>query len=284
MPRARAAAERALELDPGAAHALAVLGVIAMQYDWDWTAAEDQLRRALTLNPNDSSAEQWLGELYCYQARPDPCRKHLLAASGLDPLSPVLRMMQGSPALFSGDFEAAVKAYSRAVEEVPEFPFTRYVLGLALAGLGDWDNAIANYEASLPQLGLAIVGGPLIYALARRGDIPRAESLLSELERLAESQYVPATKLATAWLGMEDRRRAIEWLERALDARDDRLVYLAVDAHFAELHGDATFQSYADRVGVLDVLNRWMSRLKPGSAWSPGPGFTEKTRGGARPD
>jgi serine/threonine-protein kinase len=271
IPKARALAERALELDSGAAHALAVLGVITMQYDWDWTTAENYLRQALTLNPNDATAEQWLGELYCYRMRPELCRKHLHAASGLDPLSPVLQMMQGSPALFSGDFESAVRAYSRALEEVPEFPFAHYVLGLAYAGLGDWDSAVANYDASLPRLGLEIVGGPLIYALARRGDSDRAETLLVELERLAETRYVPATKFATAWLGKGDRRRALEWLERALDDRDDRLVYLAVDAHFVELHDDPTFQSYAGRVGVEDVLKDWNSGLPPETGSSPKP-------------
>lgn len=253
--RARAAAERALQLDSStAAHALAVLGVIAMQHDWNWAEAEALLRQALTLDPNDASAEQWLAELYCYRLRADECRRHLQAAAGLDPLSPVLRMLRGSPALFSGDFAAAAAAYSHALEDEPEFPLTRYVLGLSYAGLGEWDRAIASYRASLPHLGLAIVGGPLVYALARSGDIPGARELLEELERLAETRYVPPTKLAVAWLGLGERARALEWLGQALDVRDDRLVYLAVDGHFFELHGDSEFRAYAEQVGVLDIL------------------------------
>ncbi len=254
IPKARAAAERALELDRGAAHAHAVLGVIAMQYDWDWSEAEAQLRRALTLNPNDATAEQWLGELYCYRLRERECRRHLRAASGLDPLSPVLRMMRGSPALFSGDFRTAVVAYSEALEDDPVFPLSRYVLGLAYAGLQDWDRAIESYEASLPDLGLEVVGGPMAYALARRGETAQARALLAELERLADKQYVPPTKIAAGWLGLEERDRVFEWLERALDVHDDRLVYLAVDVHFLELHEDPDFRTYADRLGLLDVL------------------------------
>lgn len=273
FPEARAAAARALELDPGAAHAHAVLGVVAMQYDWDWGEAEAHLRRALTLNPNDATAEQWMGELHCYRLREAECREHLRAASGLDPLSPVLRMMRGSPALFSGDFRAAVAAYSAAIAEVPDFPLLRYSLGLAYVGLEDWDRAIESYEASLPNLGLAVVGGPMAYALARRGATAEARALLADLERLADSEYVPPMKIAIGWLGLGERERALEWLERALDVRDDRLVYLAVDVHFLELHEDPDFQTYARRVGLLDGLEaRAMLARQTGAPSASGAG------------
>lgn len=273
FPEARAAAERALELDPGAAHAHAVLGVIAMQYDWEWGEAEAHLRRALTLNPNDATAEQWLGELHCYRLREAECLEHLRAASGLDPLSPVLRMMRGSPALFSGDFRAAVADYSAAIAEVPEFPLLRYALGLAYVGLEDWDRAIESYEASLPNLSLAVVGGPMAYALGRRGATAEARALVADLERLADSEYVPPMKLAIGWLGLGERDRALEWLERALAVRDDRLVYLAVDVHFLELHDDLEFRDYARRVGLLDVLEtRAMLARQTGTSPSSGDG------------
>ena len=255
IPKARSAAVRALQLDSGEAHAYAVLGVISMQFDWDWAAAESHLRKALTLNPNDSTAEQWLGELFCYTRRFDECRRQLSVASGLDPLSPVLRMQQGSPALYSGDFEAAAAAYRRALEEVPNFAMTHVALGHSLTGLGDWANAIASYEASLPELGIAIVGGPLLYALAKNGDTDRANELLDELEALARLRYVPPSKLATAYLGLGDRDRALSWLWRAVEAHDDRLVYLAVDTHFIDLHADPEFRRIAARTGLLDVLN-----------------------------
>jgi DNA-binding winged helix-turn-helix (wHTH) protein/TolB-like protein/Flp pilus assembly protein TadD len=254
MPRARNAATRAIALDPASARALAVLGVVAMQYDWDWMGAETRLRQALTLNPNDVAAEHWLGELSCYRRRFDDCRRHLQAAAALDPLSPVLQMQQGSPALFSGDFAGAVAAYGRARSAAPGFVLTRYVTGLGFAGLQEWERAIEQYRAALPELGLEIVGGPLIFAMARAGDDARARELLAELEGLAVERYVPPSKLAVAWLGVGDRERAMLWLDRALEARDDRLVYLAVDVHFLELHREPEFRARAARIGLLDVL------------------------------
>jgi hypothetical protein len=72
---------------------------------------------------------------------------------------------------------------------------------------------------------------------------------------LAESRYVPPTKLAIAWLGLGDRSRTLQWLDRAIEVRDDRLVYLAVDAHFRELHGDPEFRIRGEKVGLLELLD-----------------------------
>ena len=119
----------------------------------------------------------------------------------------------------------------------------------------EWPGAIECYRAAEPDLGLEIVGGPLVYALARGGEPERAEALIAELERLAEERYVPPSKLAIAWLGLGDRTRALVWLERAIEARDDRLVYLAVDPHFRELQSEPAFRAVAERVGLLELFD-----------------------------
>ena len=256
IPRAREAAERALQLDPAESRAHAVIGVINMQYDWEWLDAESHLRRALTLNPNDATTEQWLGELNCYRARFDECRRHYRIAAGLDPLSPILSMVQGSPDLYEGRFEAAVAAYLSTLDEMPDFEFTHMGLGHAYIGLEKWDDAIASYETLLPHVGLAIVGGPLIFALAKNGETERAHELLLELENLAGRRHVPPSKLAIAHLGLGDRDQAIAWLQRAVEEHDDRLVYLGVDNLFTELRSDPDFREIAATIGVLEVLER----------------------------
>lgn len=256
IPRARDLANLALREDAGEARARAVLGVIAMQFDWDWDTAEELLREAVTLNPNNATAQQWLGELYCYRLRAEVCRRQLETALELDPLSPLLNLMQGSPALWARQYEAAVEYYTAALEETPDFPFGMYFLGLAHAGLGEWTAALDAYEAALPALGLVIVGGPMIHARAKLGDLVSARSTLAELEALAVARYVPPSKLAVAYLGLGETQQAMEWLTRAVDSRDDRLVYLAVDVHYRELHDDPVFRAIAERVGLLSVLDR----------------------------
>ncbi len=255
IPKAERAARRALVLDPTESRSHAVLGVIYMQHHWDWVQAEAHLRRALSLNPNDATAEQWLGELHCYQKQFDPCREHLLAAASLDPLSPVLRFMRGTPDLYAGHYDRAAGEYEKAREELPNFPLLRLALGHAYAGQKDWRQSVTNYEIALAELGLEIAGGPLVYVLARGGQQARARQLLIELETLATQRYVPPTKLAIAYLGLGDVERCVELLQQALESRDDRLVYLAVDGFFAELHEFPPFREIAETVNLLDALN-----------------------------
>lgn len=249
IPGARMMAQRALESDPRSARARAVLGFIALQYDWDWLTAEKLLREAVTLNPNDATAQQWLGELYCYSSRFDACRKQLRIALELDPLAPVLVMQQGTPDLYSGEYGAAIEAYLESTASIPGFAMGQYALGLAYAGVGEWQNAIDAYQASLPELGLAIVGGPVIFALARSGQTDQATEMLDQLEALAETRYVPPSKLAVAYLGLNDRVQAIEWLQMAVEMHDDRLIYFGTDVHFRGLLGEPGFRDIADRVG-----------------------------------
>jgi DNA-binding winged helix-turn-helix (wHTH) protein/tetratricopeptide (TPR) repeat protein len=256
IPRARTLATRALASDPQASGAHAVMGMIALQYDWDWVAAEAALSRAVALDPNNAVARQWLGELYCYQARFEACRRELANAFERDPLSPVLTMLQGSPDLWRGDFDAAQSAYAEASEAFPDFSMVELALGLAQSGAGRWNAAIETYERNLPKLGLAIVGGPLIFALARQGDRERALALLADLEALAESRYVPPTKLATAHAGLGSRTETLRWLEVACETRDDRLVYLTVDSHFRHLRADPGFRAIVSRVGLSGSLSR----------------------------
>ena len=255
IPTARQFAARALELDPLSARARAVLGTISAQYEWDWTAAESLLRDAVSLSPNDATAQQWLGELFCQTSRFDECARQFQIAFELDPLSPVLRMQQGTPALYSGDFARASSLYRDAARIAPEYAMARYALGLSYSGLREWDRAIAAYNSSLPDLGLAVVGGPLVYALNQAGSDDDARATLAELETLAASRYVPPTKVAIAYLGLGERDRALTELWRAVESHDDRLVYFRNDVHFRDLVNDPGFRGRNGQARNVSIMS-----------------------------
>lgn len=254
LPEAARLADRALAADPAAARSLAVSGIVAMLQDWDWDRAEALLLEASALDPNDPAARQWLGEMHCYRARFAECRRHLAAARELDPLSPALAMLQGSPDLWAGNYSAAAALYEDATRAHPRYALARYSQGLALAGAGHWDDALAAYRDTLGELGPAIVAGPLAYALARSGRREEAGEVLDELRALAGERYVPPTKLANGYAGLGNRTETLRWLERAIEVRDDRLLYLAVDPHFRGLRDDAGFRAILERIGLSSAL------------------------------
>lgn len=139
--------------------------------------------------------------------------------------------------------------------DLPDFRFTQLALGHALVGQRDWQGAVEAYEDCLRQLGPAIAGGPLVFALARSGRLEEARTRMAELEQVAADGYVPPSKLAIAHLGLGARNRALAELGRAVDEHDDRLVYLAVDPLYRELHGDPAFRDILARVGLERVLD-----------------------------
>ena len=249
IPQAQALAREALTLDRDNARARAILGVIAMQYEWNWHDAESLLREAVALGPNDATARQWLAELYCYRQRFSDCAREFAVARDLDPLSPVLAMQEGSVYLYQGDYAAAKRVFASVAETYPSYAFSRYVMGHARVGLGEWDGAVAAYDASLPTLGLEIVGGPLVFALAKSGETERARAVFAELQALAAARYVPPTKIAIGHLGLGERQQALAALQAALAVHDDRLVYLAVDVHTRGIADDPAFSAVFEQLG-----------------------------------
>lgn len=249
-PRARALAERAVALEPENPSAKAMLGAIAMLFEWKWEKAEELLSDAVAANPSDAAAHQWLGELNCFQRRFEECERRLSRAFELDPLSPVLNMQQGSVDFYAGNYQEALSKYVAAAAENPDFAMGRYVIGLAHAGLGQWDQAVTAYESVLSDLGPEVVSGPLAYALAQRGDTTQANAQLTELERIAAGRYVPPSKIAIAYLGLGKTAEAQREFLEAIEARDDRLVYFATDVHTRDLVGQAPFQAIAQQLGL----------------------------------
>lgn len=248
-PRARAAAEAALRLDPGSARAHAVLGVIASQFDWNWEDADAHFAQAVTLNPNDATGLQWQAEAQCFRGQFDACAQGLRAARALDPLSPILAAGQGFPARFSGDTATALRIFQAVEKQWPDFPFIHYQLGMVYSAEGRWEEAIRHYRAALPVYGLNLVGGPLAYVYAKSGRREEALHLRSQMLQLSRRGYFPPVTLAAAEVGLGDLDAALHQLERALDVHDDFLVYLLTDHHCRDLRGDPRFRALLERLG-----------------------------------
>jgi TolB-like protein/Tfp pilus assembly protein PilF len=253
MPRARAAAMKALELDPEQAEAHATLGLVLRQYDWERDDAERELRRAIELRPGYATAHQWLAELLAELGRADEAWREIQRAQELDPLSLTIATDLGWLSYYQRDYETAVQYLRAALALDPDFGQAHLALGLTYLRTGDLDDAIEIFEGvnrlsndSPPTL--AALGHA--YAVAgRRQD---ALAVLEKLQAISRRRFVPSYYLAGIYFGLGDHDGAFEWLNRACDERCSMLGTLKVDPVFDPLRDDPRFAALLRCVRLAD--------------------------------
>jgi serine/threonine-protein kinase len=249
----RRAAERALALDPTLAGAHVALGLYREMAAWDWTAAEQSFRRAVSLAPGDAAAHHELGLLLMRQRRFEEALPFVQRAMYLDPLS--ARMQNGVAAvhLFAGQYITALDGLQQSLTLESENAATYWRLGQAYQGLGRHDDAITAFERML-ALGFKQAAGHLGHALAVAG---RREEAQTQADTLA-ARYTSAEATEGAWLaynlalvhtGLGNEDTALTWLERAHERRSLLLVYLDVVPAFDPLRSHPRFQILRGAVG-----------------------------------
>lgn len=250
----RLAAERALELDPTLAAAHVALGLYREMVVWDWTAAEQSFRQAISFAPGDAAAHHELGLLLMRQRRFEEALPFVQRAAYLDPLS--ARMQNGVAAvhLFSGQPVAALDRLQQSLALESENAATYWRLGQAYQGLGRHDDAIAAFEDML-ALGFTQAAGHLGHALAVVG---RREAAQAQADTLA-ARYAAVGATEGAWLpynlalvhtGLGHEDAALTWLERAHQRQSLLLVYLDVVPAFAPLRDHPRFHALRHAVGL----------------------------------
>jgi eukaryotic-like serine/threonine-protein kinase len=215
MPKAKAAALKAIELDEGVAEAHASLGYVALIFDWDWALAEHELRRALELNPNLARAHAGYGEYLLFKSgHSDEAIQELQRAYVLDPLLPA---GHGNLAWFS----FLARRYTESIEEAKRVGHADNVLALSYAELGHRDEALAAADRarSYTQAPATLAQIAAAYALAGRADTARA--MLPWIEGAARERYVCGFNVACVYSVLGDKEQAFAWLEKAYRDRSD---------------------------------------------------------------
>ena len=251
LPKARAAAERALEIDPQLAEAYASLGLVQRIFDWDRAAAERSLRRAIELAPSYASAHQWYGETLAELGRLREAEGEIRRALELDPLSLVINADLGMLAYYARDYERAIQYYQATLAMEPFFVPARLGLALAQSQLGDHEQALAALaEARTVAVDEPVVLAALAYVQARAGRPGDARATAAAIAATGTRRYVPPYYLAAAPLGLGDVDAALSWLGKAADARCSLLGSLAVDPAFDPLRSDPRFAELLHRAGL----------------------------------
>ena len=252
MPKARAAADRALALSPSLAEALTARACVRAMYEWDWRGAEDDFERALRSDPNSSTAHQWYAmNLLVPQGRFGEARRHIKQARAADPVSPVVALGWGLIHYFERDFERAVTAYRELLERWPDFGITQFFLGQALLEAHRPDEAFTHLQRALAQAGaapetMAMVG----VAHARADRVTEARAWLAMIEERGRTSYVSPVLLAQLHSALGDEQATLDALEAGRDARATDLVWIGVRPVFDAVRLDPRFESLMRAIGL----------------------------------
>jgi TolB-like protein/Tfp pilus assembly protein PilF len=250
-PRAKAAALKALELDNSLAESHAALGVMKRDFEWDWSGAEDEFRRAIELNPGYVEAHHWRSTLLSMLGNHENAVREKTKALAMDPLSVVVRTDLGRMLYFSRDYDRAVAHYHAALEMDPNFLFAHLWLAQAYEQKGMFDAAIAALQAAMR------ISTDSTYALSRlghgyalAGKRKEARSILKDIEVSAASRYVSSYDIALVPLALGETDKVFAWFQRALEERSLWLGYLNVEPQLDGLRADPRFQRLLQAVGL----------------------------------
>jgi len=244
FPKAREAALQALELDETLAEAHAALGVVSVDFDWDWPETEGRWRSALKLNPNSVDGHRLAAAYWVYQGRFEHGIVEARRARDLDPLSPLVMGELAWAYMRARRYDDALAQYKKTLVLDPSHRLAQAQLGWVLTLQGRYAEALVEFE-KLEQSPLDPWLGYLYAVSGRRGEALRIAEHLTELSNL---QYVDPYKIAIVYAGLSDKERALAWLEKAYNERSSFMSQLKVDAFFDNLRSDPRFQDLLRRM------------------------------------
>lgn len=240
MPKAKDAALRALELDPNLAEAHGALARVLMNYEWNFSAGENEINRALELDPNSVNSMMWRVEHFTAFGQIDEAIAWSKRSIETDPFSIPANGFLGRAYYYGDRYDTAVDSLRKTIEMEQHAWFVHLWLGMPLVAQKDYPAAIAEFE-----LAGDVTYEPAlrrIHAEALSGKKAEANAELQKFVELSTKQFVPALHIARVYAGLGEKERAFEWLNRSYDERDFLLIYLRVDPDFASLRSDPRFQ------------------------------------------
>jgi len=247
----RAAATKAIELDPGLAEAHTSLAAIIEEYDRDWPAAEREYRRGIELNPSYATGHQWYGSFLSAQGRHEEAIAQEKKARELAPLSARMAVDLGFALFFARRYDEAIKAGDAALQLDSQLKAVHYLLGRAYLSTKQYDKATAELQTSA-RLGGEKPGdlAVLAYGEAKSGRRDQALAEAKVLSALPRSS-APYFHLAMVYAALNDKNAALDSLENALTwERDQYISLIGVEEAFDPLHSEPRFQALLKRLNL----------------------------------
>ncbi|MGO9650679.1 MAG: tetratricopeptide repeat protein, partial [Terriglobales bacterium] len=259
VPKADAAAGKALELDPTLARPHALIGANKVQYSWDVAGGEAEFRKALELDPSDATAHQWYGEALAYMGgRAQEAIDEVNRARQLDPLSPIIGHALAEAYFYDRQFDKAIEGEKKVLADNPNFPAAYGGLGFSYWGEHKYSQAIEAYklqgqvadDKNLTEIASAMDEG--FHSGGWPGALRRAIEV-SLAQRKANTEYVSPYGIAQDYADLGDKDHAFEWLNTAYQEHDVFLFSLRTDFTMDSLRSDARYAEMVRKIGLTPL-------------------------------
>ena len=250
LPRAKIAALKAIEIDPSSGEAHASLALV-LSHQRNWTAAENEFKRALQLNPGYANAHHWYGDYLSVVGRHEEALAEAKRAFELDPLSPMINTWLGYRYYDSRRYDEAIEQGRKILEFDPNFAAAHLLLGQAYLQTGMKTQAISELQSAISLSGdspiyLAQVG----VAYAGNGRSAEARSVLGQLQKTASQRYVSSYGLAQIYAALGDKQNALSSLQSAYDEGAVWMQYLQVDPVLDSVRSQPRFHDLVRLMGL----------------------------------
>ena len=250
-PRAKAAAERALQRDPDLAEALTSVGKVLCWHEWKFADAVKQLARAVELSPNYAEAHYVHGSALPAVGRLRDGIDTMSKALQLDPLSVHYSEWLTRYLLYSGDYDATIALGMKTIEMDELCHRARHYIGSAYLAMGDAEKALMWYQrAQALEKSVRSWDAMIVRALAALGQKDEAEAILQRLEEESKQRYMRAEIIAMGYAAIGDADKAFASLERAFQSHSAGLIYLHIDPGYYPLKNDPRFADLVKRIGL----------------------------------
>jgi TolB-like protein/DNA-binding winged helix-turn-helix (wHTH) protein/Flp pilus assembly protein TadD len=250
LPKAYAAAQKAVEIDPQSAEAHASLALV-LDHKWDWPGAEVEFKRALELNPQYANAHHWYGDYLSIQGRHDEALVEAKRALELDPLNLMIGTWVGLRYYLARRYDGAIEQSQNTVDLDPNFAAAHLILGESYVQQGTHKQGLDELQKAAGLSGdsplyMAQVG----VSLALAGEKKEAFRAIRELQDISGKRYVSPYGVAQIYATLNDKEQTYKWLETAYGDRAVWMSYLAVDPVFDSIRSEERFRDLLRRVGL----------------------------------
>jgi TolB-like protein/DNA-binding winged helix-turn-helix (wHTH) protein/Tfp pilus assembly protein PilF len=251
LPKAKAAAQKALALDDQLAEAYTSLGMISEQWDWNFTTAETDYKQAIKLDPNYSVVHHYYGDSYLpLVGKADEAIAELRTAHELDPLSPIIATDLAKQLCANHRYDEGVALFQKTLDVEPDFVQAHHYLAQAYEQMGQYPEAIGEVKKIKSWQDLTFAVGQLGHIYALQGRRKEALEIADKLRQRSKQQYTDPVYLPKIYAVLGEKELALVWLQKAYEQHSVVMLELSHDPDYDPLRSDPRFQKLIHLVGL----------------------------------